>query len=194
VRLSEEELLRLSQAGEMYAFEELVGRYEKKVYSIAYRFMGSGEDAADMAQEAFIRVYKAINKYRGESSFSTWLYHIVANVCRDELRKKGRITTIILENKEAHQGWSQEDPVEIVLEREEQNYLNSLILQLNDEFRVVVVMREMMGFSYEEIAGVLGCSLGTVKSRLCRSRRMLRDRILDDKIITVGTVKGGGVG
>lgn len=83
----------------MYAFEELVGRCEKKVYSIACRFIGSAEDASDMAQEAFLRLFKSLDKYRGEASFSTWLYHIVANVCRDELRKRGRINAAVLKRQ-----------------------------------------------------------------------------------------------
>ncbi len=151
VRLSEEELLRLSREGDMYAFEELVGRYEKKVYSIACRFMGSVEDAADMAQESFLRLYRSLDKYRGEASFSTWLYHIVSNICRDELRKRGRISAAVLDDGTLLES-AGANLEALVLEREEQQYLNSLILRLPDDYRVVVVMREIMGFSYEEIA------------------------------------------
>lgn len=190
MKLTEEELLLQSREGNLAAFEELVTRYERKVYSIAYRFMGSREDAADMAQEAFLRLYKSLSKYRGDASFSTWLYHIVANICRDELRKRGKITVVVLEDN-FPPGNGSEYPEGIVMGREEHQYLNNLILQLPDEYRVVVVMREIMGFSYEEIAGVLNCSLGTVKSRLSRSRKLLRDRILDEKIISIGSVKGG---
>lgn len=190
VRLSEDELLRQSRDGNLAAFEELVRLYDRKVYSIAYRFMGSADDAADMAQESFLRLYKTLNAFRGDSSFNTWIYHIVANICRDELRKRGRMTLVGLEDN-SPTGYSQNQPEGIFLGKEQQGYLNSLIMQLPDEYRVVVVMREIMAFSYEEIAGVLSCSLGTVKSRLSRSRKLLRDRILAEKVISIGAIKGG---
>ena len=88
---SEGELVTRSQQGDLDAFEDLVARYERKVYTIAYRFMGNHEDASDLAQEAFLKAYQSINKFRGDSSFATWISRIVVNVCKDELRKNKEI-------------------------------------------------------------------------------------------------------
>jgi RNA polymerase sigma-70 factor (ECF subfamily) len=88
--LDERELIKRSAAGDLEAFSELVRRYEKKVFTVAYRFTGNYSDASDLAQEVFIRVYQALPRFRGEASFNTWLYRITANLCRDELRRQKR--------------------------------------------------------------------------------------------------------
>ena len=186
--LLEEELITRSQNGDMDAFEELVARYERRVYSIAFRFMGNQEDASDLAQEAFLKAYQAIKNFRQEASFSTWICRIVSNVCRDQLRKAKRTIQTSLDEEV----WLEEGTVtkqvkdhapttEQVYERKElKEYLQGLINNLNPEYRMVVVLRDIQGYSYEEIAEMLNCSLGTVKSRLNRARKALREQINSD--------------
>lgn len=185
----EEELITRSQNGDINAFEELVARYERKVYAIAYRFMGNQEDASDLAQEAFLKAYQSIKNFRQEASFSTWICRIISNVCRDELRKLKRKNQTSLDEEV----WLAEGavtkqikdtgltPEQVYEHKELKGYLQSLINNLNTEYRMVVILRDIQGYSYVEIAEMLDCSLGTVKSRLNRARKALREQItLDD--------------
>ncbi|MGI6225535.1 MAG: RNA polymerase sigma factor [Peptococcales bacterium] len=192
--LLEEELITRSQNGDIDAFEELVAKYERKVYAIAYRFMGNPEDASDLTQEAFFKAYQSLKGFRQEASFATWIARIVSNVCKDQLRKAKRTSQTSLDEEV----WLEEGTVQKQLkddgptpeehfERKElKNYLQGLIDNLNPEYKMVVVLRDIQGYSYEEIAQMLDCSLGTVKSRLNRARKALRDQINFD-----GRGKGG---
>lgn len=187
--VSDDLLVRKSQNGDLEAFEILVSRYERQVYTIAYRFMGNHEDASDLAQEAFIKAFKTISSFRGDASFKTWLYHITANVCRDELRKRQRRPTVSLDepvdlgdstlNRQTAD-WSY-CPERVYEVKEEQEFIQSLINSLPGEYRLVLIMRELLDFTYEEIAAHLDCSLGTVKSRLNRGRKYLRERIISGR-------------
>ncbi len=187
--LDYQELIRRSQEGDVEAFEELILAHQQKIYSIAYRMMGNPYDASDMAQEALVKIFKFIKNYRGEASFSTWIYHITMNTCRDELRKKyWQIETSLdqpMDNEEGSFNREIADfsslPEDIYEKKELGAYLQGLIQALHPEYRMVIVMRENMGLSYEEIAEQLNISLGTVKSRLNRARKCLRDKILADK-------------
>ncbi|MBO8170036.1 MAG: sigma-70 family RNA polymerase sigma factor [Thermoanaerobacteraceae bacterium] len=187
--LADDRLLERSKAGDVEAFAQLISQYEKKVYTIAYRFMGNHEDASDLAQEAMLKAYRSIKKFRGDASFKTWLYHITANVCRDELRRrsKRRETSLdeplFFENDEVPKqtaDWTNV-PERVYENKELQGYLHGLIKALTPEYRMVIVMREIQGLSYEEIARQLDCSLGTVKSRLSRARKALKDKIVADR-------------
>ncbi|WP_366924525.1 sigma-70 family RNA polymerase sigma factor [Metallumcola ferriviriculae] len=187
--LTNDRLLERSRAGDVDAFQELINQYEKKIYTIAYRFMGNHEDASDLAQEAMLKAFRSISKFRGEASFKTWLYHITANVCRDELRKRSRRHEVSLDEPlvfdegevpKQTADWSGV-PEKLYEERELQEYLNGLIQKLTPEYRMVIVMREIQELSYEEIAIKLDCSLGTVKSRLNRARKALKDKIVSDR-------------
>jgi RNA polymerase sigma-70 factor (ECF subfamily) len=186
---TESELIKQAKQGDLQAFECLVLQHQRQAYSIAYRFMGNHEDASDLAQEAFVRAFQSISKFREESSFKTWIHHIVANVCRDELRRRNRHPVssldepVLMEDNEVYRqtaDWSMA-PDRLYEQKEIQVYLHKLINSLTPEFKMVVVMRELQGFSYEEIAAIIGCSLGTVKSRLSRARQALRDRIAADR-------------
>lgn len=187
--LTEEDLISKSRNGDIAAFEELISRFDRKIYTVAYRFMGNYDDASDVAQEALIRAYQAIKTFRGDSSFYTWLYHIVSNVARDELRKRSRnLTTSIdapVSNDEGDVVRQMPDrgmtPDRVYEENEFQQYLQDLINDLPEEYRLVLVMREIQDFAYEEIAEQLHCSLGTVKSRLSRARQILRKKITQDR-------------
>ncbi|CEP66438.1 RNA polymerase sigma factor, region 2 [Moorella glycerini] len=185
----DEELLARSQKGDMEAFTLLVERYQKMLYTIAYRFLGNHEDAGDAAQEALVRAYKNLPGFRGQCSFKTWLQHIIANVCRDALRRLSRRPTLSLEGLQETEGVPWElaageavtSPEEIILAREGEDHLHKLIQALMPEYRMVIIMRDVQGFSYEEIAATLGCSVGTVKSRLSRARQFLRQHLVRER-------------
>lgn len=182
----EEDIITRAKAGDRAAFEQLVLQYQRKVYTIAYRFMGNPEDANDLAQEALLKMYRSLPGFRGESSFLTWLNHVVANVCRDELRKRQRQVPMV----ELPDGFEQAcatgegerstHPEGIIMDKERKAYLQQFINDLPPEYRMALIMRDIQGLSYEEIASVLNLNLGTVKSRINRARHRLKDRLLSD--------------
>lgn len=187
--MDERELVRRSQEGDLDAFEELVSRHERKIYTTAYRLIGNHEDANDLAQEAFLRAFQAIKNFRGESSFLTWASRIVTNLCRDELRKRYRTPVeslderITLDEGEVAKQVPSTDlqPDQAYEIKELQEKLQNLINTLSPEFRLALVLRDLQGYSYEEIAGQLDCSLGTVKSRINRARNYLKDKLLAER-------------
>jgi RNA polymerase sigma-70 factor (ECF subfamily) len=172
-----------SKTGDLSAFEELVRRYENKVFTVIYRFVGNWADVNDLAQETFIRVYQSLPNFRQESGFATWLYSIAANICRDELRKKRRRPKISLDEITASSDLlpsfeAGPDCLENRLEQcELQDAVQECLSTLPDEYRLALVMREIQGLSYREIAVVLGCSTGTVKSRLSRARLAFKQEV-----------------
>jgi RNA polymerase sigma-70 factor (ECF subfamily) len=187
-------LVKKSQSGDVESFELLISSYDKRAYNIAYRIMGNEEDAKDMAQEALLRVFRSIKDFKGQSSFSTWLYRIVTNVCLDELRRRknekyvSMDSTIQTEDGELHMELcSDKETPESAYERTEQKELiMNAIRNLNEEYRSVIVLRDIQGFSYEEISSMLDCSLGTVKSRINRARTMLRERLKPSMELSCG--------
>lgn len=187
--MDETELIRKSQQGDMDAFEQLLLQYEKRVYTIAYKYMGNHEDAGDMAQEALIKAYRSIGNFRGESSFGTWIGRITANRCLDELRKRKRLTVTSLDEEiELEEGSVQKEavadtatPEEHVIRTETVEYVQSMLSTMREEYRIVLVLRELEGHSYEAIAQMLSCSVGTVKSRINRAKRYLKEKIQMDQ-------------
>lgn len=187
---TEAELIQQSCAGNMDAFEQLILQYERRVYTIAYKYMGNHEDASDMAQEAIIKAYQSIGSFRGDAAFGTWLGKITANQCLDELRKRKKQQTTSLEDTlELEEGSVKKEieslaatPEEHAIRQETASYMQMLIGELKEEYRAVVILRELEGYSYEEIADILSCSLGTVKSRISRARLYLKERILADRM------------
>jgi len=181
--LEDQLLVERSKKGDREAFEHLVKMYENKVYTIAYRLMGNHADAADLAQDAFIKIYQALPNFRGDSSFSTWIYHITVNVCRDELRKRQRRPTFSLDETTENGSTPNElrstmsTPEEELERTETQAMVQQCLNNLSDDYRIILVMREIQEMSYEEIAEILGLSLGTVKSRLSRARNALKEKI-----------------
>ena len=182
-------LIQKSQRGDMDAFEQLLLRYEKKVYTIAYKYMGNAEDASDLAQEALIKAYQSIGTFRGESSFGTWIGRITANKCLDELRKRKKLqTTSLDEELELEEGSVQKEivserdtPEQHTIRQETVHYVQQKLQQMKEEDRMVLVLRELEGHSYEDIADMLNCSLGTVKSRISRARNYLKELVLADQ-------------
>ena len=182
-------LIQKSQRGDMDAFEQLLLRYEKKVYTIAYKYMGNAEDASDLAQEALIKAYQSIGTFRGESSFGTWIGRITANKCLDELRKRKKMqTTSLDEEVNLEEGSVQKEiaseadtPEQHTIRQETVQYGQQKLNQMKEEYRMVLVLRELEGHSYEDIADMLNCSLGTVKSRISRARNYLKELVLADQ-------------
>lgn len=188
MNITEAELIRRSQEGDLDAFEQLILQYEKRVYTIAYKYMSNHEDASDMAQEALIKAYRSIASFRGEAAFGTWIGRITANCCLDELRKRKNMQLMSLEETlELDEGNVKKEfcapvatPEEYALRQETLQYMQSLIDELKEENRIVIILRELEGYSYEEIARILNCSLGTVKSRISRARAYLKERIQEN--------------
>jgi len=185
------ELIKRFKMGDENVFEELVKRYQQRVYNTTYRMLGSPEDASDMAQETFLRVYHNLPKFRENSSFSTWLFKIATNICRDYLRKEKRdFTRMSYEENftERHNSsildipGENESPEEISVRLEIQKEVQKLINNLPYEYKEVIILREFQGFSYEEMANILEISIGTVKSRLSRARENLRQDL--KKLVT----------
>lgn len=178
----DELLVRRAQNGDQGALNELITRYERKTYNLAYRLMGNHADASDAAQEALVRVYTRLHNFRCDSAFSTWLFRVVTNTCLDELRRRGRLRYTSLdtplptdEGALPRQTTDEADsPTESAERREVQAAVQRAINRLPDDYRVVVVMRDLHDYTYHEIAALLGTSLGTIKSRLHRARHALR--------------------
>ncbi len=164
--------MRIAQAqqGDLTAFEELVREHERKIYNLCFSTMGSAEDAADMAQETLLKAWRALQRFDGRSSLGTWLYRIAVNTCLDELRRRKNRTTVSIQNL-AEKGWEPEDDggdfVERSIQREE---VRQALRELPDDYRTVLILRDIQGFSYDEIAAILSCPVGTVRSRLNRAR------------------------
>lgn len=178
---AEKELISRAKKGDVSTFEELIAGYEKKVYNTVYRFFNNSEDAMDITQEIFIKVYTSLHSFREDSSFSTWIYRIAVNTCIDFLRKKKDETLPIkdempLGNDLKHSSYTQL-PEDFVEKQELKEVLLKAINTLPKEQRICVILRDIQGFSYTEMSEILMCSLGTIKSRLSRGRRALREKL-----------------
>ncbi|WP_054693238.1 RNA polymerase sigma factor [Syntrophomonas palmitatica] len=190
---SEEILLQRSIQGDTGSFEELVVQYQNKVYALAYRYMGNEDDAYDMAQEAFLKAFRSLRSFKGNSSFGTWLYRVTTNVCLDELRRrKRRIAPLSLDEPLATQDGDEMEKeiadhspgADILYEQKEfSQYIQSLLDEMKPEHKSAIVLRDVMELSYEEIAESLNCSLGTVKSRISRAREILRKKLMERELL-----------
>lgn len=178
------QLVRNAQSGDLESFNRLVLAHQDQVYSLAYRFMGQQAAAEDAAQEAFIRAFRAIRTFRGEH-FRAWLLSITANACRDELRRQRRRPTRSLDAPISDDDASTLDPPDpgatpesMALNAELRGALERALLQLPEEWRLIVVLADVHGLSYDEVATAAALPLGTVKSRLSRARGRLRDILI----------------
>jgi RNA polymerase sigma-70 factor, ECF subfamily len=182
-------LLKKSKNGDIEAFEELIDGYQKKVFNIAFRMVGNYDDASELAQEVFIKIFKGIKSFKEESTFSTWVYKITTNVCLDELRKTRNNKSISLDEElKLDDGEVQIQIVdhrpspEIILEQKEiKKTVKKAIDNLSHEHRIVIILRELNGLNYGEIAKILKCPVGTVKSRINRARQELKEILKNNK-------------
>ena len=174
----DELLLRRACKGDVQAFEELMQSHESRIYAIALRMMGNREDAQDCAQEAMVRIYRAMGSFKGQSALATWIYRITMNTCLDELRRRKARKVTSLDSL-VDNGWSPTDtgdtPEEHGLRVEKQNALNQAIQSLPDDMRAAIILRDVKGYSYDEIASILDANVGTIKSRISRGRDKLRE-------------------
>jgi RNA polymerase sigma-70 factor (ECF subfamily) len=181
----ERALIDRSRRGDLAAFDRLVRQYERNVFNTAYRLSGSHEDAADIAQEAFVRAWNNLKSFRGDSAFSTWLYRIVTNVFLDDRKRKRarphRSLEDVLTLDESTVQRQFEDPTpgpqDLAEGDERRKIVEEAIQTLPEGQRIMVVMYHTQGLSYEEIAEITQLPMGTVKSRLNRARLALRDRL-----------------
>lgn len=182
-------LIARSKQGDRGAFDQLVTRYSAQIYNFAYRMTNNREDAEDIYQDAFLHAFRGIGNFRSDSAFSTWLYRIVRNVYLDEMkRRRARPYASLEESIETDDGTITRDvqddgptPEDIVQTNERRRAVHRAIAQLPETQREIIILYEMNQLSYEEIAETLEINVGTVKSRLNRARRSLRDRLLADK-------------
>lgn len=161
-------------------FDAVFEQYGDRIYGLAYRLMGNKEDAMDISQEVFIKIFRNLETFRGDSSLSTWIYRIVYNTCIDELRKRKMKVKIISMSYE--QGVTSDDngALDEICEADElKKTIQQALYKLDDEQRAIVVMRDIYGLSYADIADILQCPLGTVKSRLSRARLALKELLKD---------------
>lgn len=178
----EHELVRRCQEGDLQAFRRLVERYESRIYTLACSIIGDREAARDAAQEAFVRAYQALPGFRGQSGFYTWLYRITVNTCLNAAHKERRrldrtsLDALLEAGEISPEALFGDTPGETDLERSElQEGIQAVLNNLSPHHRAVVVLKDIEGLSQEEIAEALGCSVGTVKSRLSRARARLKE-------------------
>ena len=182
--MDELSIIKQAQKGSLSAFNQLVMAYQGTAYNVAYRVIGNGESAADACQDAFLKAYKAIHQYQG-GSFKSWLLRIVTNTCYDHIRYKNRRPATSLEdlteNPDDHSNKlvsEAEPPEDHVLRGELHNMIQLGINQLPEDQRIVLVLSDVQGLSYQEVADIIEQPLGTVKSRLSRGRHRLRNFLL----------------
>jgi RNA polymerase sigma-70 factor (ECF subfamily) len=180
-------LVRAAQAGDRQAFTKLVHVFSGPMYNLAYRMAGNADDAADLTQEIFVKLYRAIGQFRYRSKFSTWLCSLAANTCRSGMRKLGRrrdrewlgLDNGLDNESQFHEAVDPGDkPDRVIARRETQAMIEGAIAKLPEAFRSVIVLRDLQGLAYDEIAEALCCSMGTVKSRLARARIRVRDDLM----------------
>jgi RNA polymerase sigma-70 factor, ECF subfamily len=184
--MDEVTLIGAARTGDAQAFNRLVQAYQDMAYNVAYRILGQGEPAADATQDAFLSAYRALPSFRG-GSFKAWLLRIVTNACYDQLRLRKRRPQTSLEDLAEDSDYAPslmdhgELPEEAVLRQELAQAIETGIGKLPLEQRVVLVLSDIQGLSYDEIAVATGATLGTVKSRLSRGRARLRDFVLQGR-------------
>jgi len=160
-------------------FEELVRRHYRQAYHVAYRLSGSHADADDLTQEALIRAFESLHRYQRDLPFINWLYRIMVNLYIDEVRRRKRAPTESFEAMPALMEIAdpESDPAERVLSRELDGNIQEALQSLPQDFRTAVTLCDVEGFSYEEISEIMGCSIGTVRSRVHRGRKLMKQRL-----------------
>lgn len=177
-------LVERVQAGEKRAFDLLVRKYQHRIISVVTRYVSDWSEAQDVAQEAFIRAYRAIGAFRGDSAFYTWIYKIAINTAKNHLVSKGRrppIGDIAIEDAVQLEGASQlrdrATPERELLRQEIERTVFDTVEQLPEELRTAITLREVDGLSYEEIAEAMDCPIGTVRSRIFRAREAIDQKL-----------------
>jgi len=175
VAVGDRELIARSCTGDLDAFEELVRAHQTQIYNLTYRVTGNHEDASDAAQDAFVRAFQALSRFRQEAAFSTWLYRIATNAALDLVRRRPAVPPVELPVDHP----APNDPEVEVHRREVSRRVHAAVGQLPVEYRTVVILRDLQGLAYDEIAKILDIPVGTVRSRLSRGRDALKALLTD---------------
>jgi RNA polymerase sigma-70 factor (ECF subfamily) len=179
---TDEELVARAQGGDIDSFNQLIVRWERPIYALAYRVIGKEEDARDVCQDAFLRAYRALPGFKGQAKFSSWLYRIALNLCRDWIRRQRRAPVSQLpEDVDAGELAAEAGPVEsiedLVARRELSAIVEEAMSELSEEQRTAIILKEYHGMTFQEIADMQGCPLSTVKTRLYQGLSLLRRRL-----------------
>ncbi|MGL4344299.1 MAG: RNA polymerase sigma factor [Cellulosilyticaceae bacterium] len=187
----EQKLVSLAQQGDLQAFEQLITSYEKKIYTICLRMLGNEQDAYDAAQEVCVKIWRQLKNFEGNSKLSTWIYRVTTNQCLDYLRKfknKNKDEISLFQTSHTTQEeWMIDVPSKELTTEEQmdQKVLSEVIQEgmneLKAEYKEIIVLRDVMGHSYDEISTILQVSVGTVKSRLSRARNALKKVLMQNK-------------
>ncbi len=184
----DEDLIKNFQQGDLEAFDAIVRKYKDQLLNFAYRFLGNQEEAEDVVQETFLRLYRNKNAYRKIAKFSTWLYTIAGNLAKTELRKRKRrrlvsISDLGYEDKEYEIEDTSANTERAVDSALKEEFIQQAISELSNRFKEVIILRDVQGLSYEEVGDILKIPLGTVKSRVNRARLKLQEKLKDIKKI-----------
>jgi len=192
--VDDRELVDAARAGDRDAFRALFDRYHRRAFSLAYGVVHNQDDALDIVQDAFIKAHRYLDRFEGTSTFYTWLYRIVMNLAIDHIRKHRRLRSVELTDAAVGGGEDGEtavggdallprilggNPGRALLDKEIRERIDRALAELSENHRAVLVMRELEGLSYEEMAQVMGCSKGTIMSRLFHARRNMQKQLLD---------------
>ena len=179
---TDEELVARTVAGDAESFNQLIKRWERPIYALAYRTIGRDEDARDVCQEAFLRAFRALPGFKGQAKFSSWLYRITLNLCRDWMRRQRRSPIVSApEGVDVVELASEQGPVESIEDLVARNQLSKTVAEamrfLPEEQRTAIILKEYHGLTFQEIADLQGCPLSTVKTRLYQGLSVLRRRL-----------------
>ena len=181
---TDQQLVRKVQAGDNRAFDLLVLKYQPKILGLVSRYVQDSHEVQDVTQEAFIKAYRALPRFRGDSAFYTWLYRIAINTAKNHLVARGRRppgSDVEIEDAEYYEGGAAlrdiENPENQLLCKELADVVNAAISELPDDLRAAVTLREFDGLSYEDIADIMDCPVGTVRSRIFRAREAIDKRV-----------------
>jgi RNA polymerase sigma-70 factor (ECF subfamily) len=187
--IDDRELVARAQKGDRDAFRGLFERYSRRAYSLALGVVRNPDDALDVVQDAFIKAHRHLDKFEGQASFYTWLYRIVMNLAIDHIRKHRRQKIVDFSDASVEDGGLGEEslipriiggnPGRALMDKEIRDRIATALDELSDNHRAVLVMRELEGLSYEEMAAAMGCSKGTIMSRLFHARRNMQKRLVD---------------
>jgi RNA polymerase sigma-70 factor (ECF subfamily) len=186
--VDDRDLVEAAKRGDRDAFRTLFERYHRRAYALAFGVLRHQDDALDVVQDAFIKAHKYLDKFEGNSSFYTWLYRIVMNLAIDHLRKHRRVRPVELDEQRLEEGSADEgllpkllggNPGRALMDKEIRHRIDQALGELSDNHRAVLIMRELEGLSYEEMAQAMGCSKGTIMSRLFHARKNMQRRLVD---------------
>jgi RNA polymerase sigma-70 factor (ECF subfamily) len=186
--VDDHELVDAARRGDRDAFRTLFERYHRRAYALAFGVLRHQDDALDVVQDAFIKAHKYLDKFEGTSSFYTWLYRIVMNLAIDHLRKHRRVRPVELDEQHLEEGAGDDallpkilggNPGRALMDKEIRARIDQALGTLSDNHRAVLIMRELEGMSYEEMAQAMGCSKGTIMSRLFHARKNMQKQLVD---------------